>query len=104
MGLEAHGLHTAFPRERVLEMLVLTSLQRTKSLLKATNTIARTQPLPLQLSFGGGTIDEGASTVLCVFPRVFIKILYISDYRYNYRTMESNEETSRVINTPLISR
>ena len=23
MGLETHGLHTVFPRERVLEMLVL---------------------------------------------------------------------------------
>lgn len=76
MGLEAHGLHTAFPRERVLEMLMLTSLQRTKSLLKATNTIARTQPLPLQLSFGGGTIDEGASTVLCISSCIYQNSLH----------------------------
>ena len=103
MGLEAHGLHTAFPRERVLEMLVLTSLQRTKSLLKATNTITRTQPLP----FLWVLVEEQLMKVrqqYCVYSRVFIKILYISDYRYNYRTMESNEETSRVINTPLINR
>ena len=76
MGLEAHGLHTAFPRERVLEMLMLTSLQRTKSLLKATNTIARTQPLPFQLSFGGRTIDEGASTVLYISSCIYQNSLH----------------------------
>lgn len=103
MGLEAHGLHTVFPRERVLEMLVLL-VSEDEILVKATNTITRTRPLPFQLSFGGRTIDEGASTVLCISSCFYqINILHISDYRYN-RTMGSNEESSRVINTPLISR
>ena len=97
MGLEAHGLHTAFPRERVLEMLVLTSLQRTKSLLKATNTIARTQPLPLQLSYGGGTIDEGASTVLCISSCIYQNSLHfwlqiqLQDYGKQRRNVSGNK-------------